>query len=305
MKTTTTTTITTTKTKTKKHQQQQLAMVQKIKCPAGLALIRRNYFPDCSPRPRRCVSASYLFGDGPGAAAFGTRRAERMDALVGWSVEARGGHVFVSAGRQWSIHTRTSWVPLYFAHIRTYSKRSACFTCTGFFITFLIDVQTIAKVNKIGFFFQICFSIVLVLAAVTSISAPNASSKSKLGEKRGKNAIFPLSHQMWVRARAFSLGRVLYGRVVMVLRRGPARTPRAFHPLTHVLVFAPRAATTEQRTFPGVRKRGPLRYSNVMLPPPVPTTRATRFRNDLRVSPPSVGTNRSQRCHDNNNNSNN
>lgn len=40
---------------------------------------------------------------------------------------------------------------------------------------------------------------------------------------------------------------------------GPTRTPRAtVHPLAHVLVFAPRAPPTEQRTFAGRAQNDPL-----------------------------------------------
>lgn len=94
--------------------------------------------------------------------------------------------------------------------------------------------------------------------------------------ERRKHAIFPLSQQVRVRARerysARSLGRAytLWPRCYGIATRTSAHAPRHPPSCTHVLVFAPRAPRTEQRTFPGVRKRGPLLFLRRVTSAPPP-----------------------------------
>lgn len=168
----------------------------------------------------RCVFASYLIQrrTAPKQQRSAYERRSAWNAMAGAS--ARGTRVRKCRPAMIDTHTHAYASPVIIAHIRTYSERACMFWLYRFFktkkfFTFLIGFQTIAKVNKIGYFFKSVLTVIVVIwAAVPSIFAPNASSKRKLGErkKRGKNAIFPLSHQVRVRVR---ISRVLYGRVVM------------------------------------------------------------------------------------------
>jgi len=87
-----------------------------------------------------------------------------------------------------------------------------------------------------------------------------------------------------VRARerypARSAAYTLWPRCYGIATRTSAHAPRHPPSCTHVLVFAPRALLTEQRTFPGVRKRGPLLFLRRVTSAPPPYT-TTRYRNDL------------------------
>lgn len=105
------------------------------------------------------------------------------------------------------------------------------------------------------------------------------------GERKLRHAIFPLSQQVWVRARerypARSAAYTLWPRVVMVLRRGLARTPRAIHPLVHTCWSSLHVHRGRNKEHSRACAKGAPYYSSVVSPPPLRLNTTTRNRNDL------------------------
>lgn len=81
-------------------------------------------------------------------------------------------------------------------------------------------------------------------------------------ERENLNTPFFLCHNKCECARANAIPlaqpRILYGRVVMVLRRGPARTPRTIHPLVHTCWSSLHVHRRRTKKIPGRAQKGPL-----------------------------------------------
>jgi len=99
------------------------------------------------------------------------------------------------------------------------------------------------------------------------------------------NTPFFLCHNKCECARAnavpFAQPRILYGRVVMVLRRGPARTPRAIHPLVHTCWSSLHVHRRRNKEHSRACAKGAPYYSPIVSPPPRHHNTTTRNRNDL------------------------